>query len=72
MPRYILGVKLYTIDETAELLDVTYETTLKYIRRGKLASRKIGGRRYCTEENILAFLQGADPTQKSASTEITN
>ena len=60
MPRVILDVKLYTLEETAELLGVTKGTITKYIHSGRMISTTIGGRKYLSEDNIKTFLQTAE------------
>ena len=62
MPKVILGVKLYSLQEVADLLGVTRETITKYISRGRLTTTLIGGRKYLSEENLKSFLQ--DEEQK--------
>lgn len=56
MPKVILGVKLYSMDETAELLGVTRPTITNYIKTKRIASTMIGGKKYFSEENIKTFL----------------
>lgn len=56
MPRIILNVKLYSIEETAELLGVTRGSVTKYIREGRIKATLIGGSKYVSEENIKSFL----------------
>ncbi len=57
MPREILGVKLYSLSEGAELLGVTRGTITKYISTGRIAATLIGGRKYLSEDNLKSFLQ---------------
>ena len=60
MPKVILEVKLYTLEETAELLGVTKQTITKYLKQGRIVSTTIGGKKYLSEENIKTFLQTAE------------
>ena len=60
MPKVILEVKLYTLEETAELLGVTKQTITKYLKQGRIVSTTIGGKKYLSEENIRTFLQTAE------------
>ena len=60
MPKVILEVKLYTLEETAELLGVTKQTITKYLKEGRIVSTTIGGKKYLSEENIRTFLQTAE------------
>lgn len=57
MPKVILGVKLYSMQETGELLGVTRPTITKYMREGRIIATKIGGKKYFTEENLRAFIK---------------
>jgi excisionase family DNA binding protein len=54
-------MKVYTIDETAELLKIHRETARDLARRGKLRGSKIGKRWRFTEEDIRQFLEQQRP-----------
>lgn len=56
----ILDVKLYSLEETAELLGITKQTITKYIKQGRMVSTMIGGKKYLSEENLRNFLQTAE------------
>ena len=58
--KEILGVKLYTLRELGDLLGVGVTTVYRYIGTGRLEARKIGARKYVTEENLKRFLQSSD------------
>lgn len=58
--KVVLGVKLYTIEEVAELLGVQTQTASKYIAQDRLKAKLIGGRKYISEENLKEFLLGSD------------
>ncbi len=51
-------IKVYTVDDVAELLQVTRTTVYAYIKSGKLKAKKIGKYYRITEENLRAFLEG--------------
>lgn len=53
-----LGVKTYSIKETAELLQVTTRTIQNYIFDKRLPAQKIGGKWHIAEDNIKSFLEG--------------
>lgn len=59
MPKIILDIKLYSMDEAAELLGVTKGTLTKYISNGRLQAKIIGGKKYVSEDNLKCFLQNA-------------
>lgn len=56
--KEIAGIKVITLEETAEMLGVTILTCKRYFISEKLKAQKIGGRWYTTEENIQDFVTG--------------
>ena len=58
--KEVLGVKLYDINEVADILSVTTTSIHNYIKRGSLAAQKIGGRWFISEENIKIFVSGSN------------
>lgn len=59
MPKVILDIKLYTVEEVAEMLGISYQTCNKYIGEGRMAYQVMGGKRYISEQNIKDFLMGS-------------
>jgi len=57
MATIIEGIKFYTIQETAEALNVTPQTVRAYIKQGKLKGQRIGRPILITENNLREFLQ---------------
>ena len=57
MATVIEGIKFYTIQETAEVLNVTPQTVRAYIKQGKLKGQRIGRPILITENNLKEFLQ---------------
>jgi len=57
MATIIEGIKFYTIQETAEALNVTPQTVRAYIKQGKLKGQRIGRPILITEKNLKEFLQ---------------
>lgn len=51
-------IKLYTLEELEEILEVTNRTLLSYIKNERLKAVKIGGKWKVTEENLQNFLNG--------------
>lgn len=49
--------KVYTLDEVAELLKVTYRTVYKYIQDGELKATKIGKFWRVTEKDLKELLK---------------
>lgn len=54
--KEILGVKCFTVAETAKELGVTAQTIRKYIKTNKIAAQRIGRGYYISEESIKSFL----------------
>ena len=61
MPLKISGLKLYSVDEVAEMLKSTKHTIRAYFREGKIKGRKIIGKWYITEDNLKDYLSGDYP-----------
>lgn len=57
MAAVIEGIKFYTIQETAEVLNVTPQTVRAYIKQGKLKGQRIGRPILITENNLKEFLK---------------
>ena len=55
-----MEIKLYTIEETAEMLGITTRTLQTYIKKGLIKAKKIGRRWRFTEQNINAYVYGND------------
>ena len=49
-------VKVYTLDEVAEILHTTRRTLYTYLKEGKLKAVKIGRKWIITEENLKEFI----------------
>ena len=63
MPKLLLNQTLYTIEETAELLEVSKRTITTYLRDKRIQAQRIGRRWYFTEESIKDFIQGKRPQE---------
>ena len=61
MPKVILDVKLYSMEETAQLLGITRQTLTKYIKKGRVLATQIGGTKYISEDNLKKFLTEPQP-----------
>jgi excisionase family DNA binding protein len=57
MATVIEGIKFYTIQETAQALNVTPQTVRAWIKQGRLKAQRIGRPILITENNLKAFLQ---------------
>lgn len=53
-------IKVYTLDEIAEIMKVTRRTVYSYVNSGKLHAVKIGKYWKVTEENFREFLNTGD------------
>lgn len=54
--KVVLGEQLFTIDEVAEMLGVSRATVSSYIKKGMLAARPLGVRKFISEDAIRSFL----------------
>lgn len=54
-------IKLFTLDEVADILKVTKRTLYNYIKAGKLPAVKIGKYWRVSEENLKAFIETGTP-----------
>ena len=50
-------MKLYDVEELAEMLDVGFPTIRRYLREGKLKGKKLAKRWYVSEENLKDYFQ---------------
>ena len=50
-------MKLYDVEEVAEMLDVGEPTIRRYLRQGKLKGKKLAKRWYVSEENLKDYFQ---------------
>jgi len=54
----LMGMKLYTIVDIMEMMNITHRTVQGYITDKKLPAQKIGGKWYVTEDNLKKFIAG--------------
>ena len=57
MPKELLGVKVYTVNEVASLLNKSAATVRRYIYENKLGAVQIGREYLIPERELLAFLK---------------
>ena len=50
-------IKVYTLEEIAELLHITRRTLYTYVKEGKLKDVKVGKYWRVTEKNLQEFLE---------------
>lgn len=50
-------IKVYTLEEIAELLHITRRTLYTYVKEGKLKASKIGKYWRVTEKNLQEFIE---------------
>ena len=50
-------MKLYDVEELAEMLDVGLPTIRRYLRQGKLKGKKLAKRWYVSEDNLKDYFQ---------------
>lgn len=56
MPKEILGVEVYSLQETADLLGVTIQTIRSYVRKGLISPILVGGKKYISTEALREYL----------------
>ena len=61
MPLEVSGLKLYNVDEVAEMLKSTKPTIRSYFREGKIKGQKVNGKWYITDDNLKSYLSGDYP-----------
>jgi len=57
MPKELLGVKVYTVNEVAGLLNKSAATIRRYIYENKLGAVQIGREYLIPERELLAFIR---------------
>ena len=50
-------MKLYEVEELAEMLNVGEPTIRRYLRQGKLKGKKLAKRWYVSEDNLKDYFQ---------------
>lgn len=58
-------IKVYTLDEVADILKVTKRTLYNYVKEGKLTAVKMGKYWRVSEENLQAFISTGSPILES-------
>ena len=59
-----MGIKLYTTEETADILGVTKTTVKSMTADGRLSPARMGKYNYFSEEMIKAYINGERPQTK--------
>ena len=54
-------IKVYTLDEVADILKVTKRTLYNYVKAGKLPAVKMGKYWIVSEESLQAFISTGAP-----------
>ncbi len=64
MPIQMGDLKLYPVEELAELLHIQETTVRKMLREGRIPGRKLAKRWYVSEDSLRAYFSQAEPVQK--------
>ena len=56
--KEVLGIKLYTYDEVAEMLGVHPTSITRYTKEGRINATTIGKTKYIPEQEIKNFVLG--------------
>jgi|TARA_B100001971_G_C18100220_1_gene488401 excisionase family DNA binding protein len=59
-PREIDGVKVFTVEEVAEMMNLHVLTVRSYIKDGKLKAKKVGKRYWITEADLKSLFVNAE------------
>jgi excisionase family DNA binding protein len=60
MVKQIGDIKLYSVDDLHDALDVNERTLREWFNKGRLKGQKIGTKWYITEENLKRFLNAEE------------
>lgn len=63
MTKQIGDLKLYDVEELAELLDVQPKTIRAYLQEGKLKGRKIARKWYIPEQSLKEYFSQPEPAR---------
>lgn len=58
------NIKIYTLEEIAELLKLSVRTLYTYIENGRLKATKLGGKWIVTEKALKDLIEGNDKDTK--------
>lgn len=58
--KEIENLKLYNLQEVAEILGIHYQTVRKLIQKGELKAKKIGKGYIVTSENLKQYVSNND------------
>lgn len=58
---------LYTIEEAAEIVHLSYTTIRKYLKAGRIKGQKVASRWYVSEEDLKRFTLGEVDTPSVVS-----
>lgn len=64
MPKEFLGVEVYTLQETADILGVTIQTMRNYVRKGLITPVLICGKKYVSTEALREYLSKGKKREK--------
>ena len=67
--KQVLGINLYTIKETAELLGIHPTSITRYIKEGRLSPSIIGKVKYISEQEIKNFILGIRTKPETSPTQ---
>lgn len=67
--KQVLGINLYTIKETAELLGIHPTSITRYIKEGRLSPSIIGKVKYIPEPELKNFILGKGNKTETPSTQ---
>jgi len=63
MPKIIGDLKLYSVEELSEMLDVNERSMRKWLREGKIQGQKLGVKWYDSEEMLKKYFNQSKPEE---------
>jgi len=63
MPKIIGDLKLYSVEELSEMLDVNERSMRKWLREGKIQGQKLGVKWYVSEEMLKKYFNQSKPEE---------
>lgn len=66
MPIQMGDLKLYPVEELAELLAIQESTVRKILREGRIPGRKLAKRWYVSEDSLQAYFRQPEPSRDTS------
>jgi hypothetical protein len=67
MPYEVLGIRLFTVKEASETLEMSTRDVKRYLREGRLMGKKIDNSWFVPEPGLMAFMSVEEDRKKVRS-----